>query len=147
MFRISTNPCLKFESFASENFTKKNSKIFGRALGRPAPPRPAGPAFLFSGREQEGMGSRSNNEARDKGAGTHRARGRPCGPREAGRLLSSAHVPSPPTVAAIITSLSTSASTWSNGHRSGGRSACPRPAGLASVRGYKSQPGRRSSVH
>ena len=108
--------------------------------------RPAGPTSFVFARNQQGAETLIKREARDKGAGTQCAGGRPSGPMEAGRLVSSTHVTSPPTVAAIIASLSTRASTWSNGRRSGGRPACPRPAGLASAHSYKSQSERRSSV-
>ena len=147
MFRILTNPCLKFESFASVGLHKKILKFFGRALGRPAPPRPASPTSFVFARNQQGVETQIKGEARDKGAGTQRAEGRPSGPMQAGRPLPSTHVPSPPTRIHPPASQWSRASTWSNGHCSGCRPACPSPAGLASARGYKSQPGRRSSMH
>ena len=62
-------------------------------LGWPAPPRPAGPTSFVFARNQWGAETLIMREARDKGAGTQCAGGRPSGPMEAGRLLSSAHGP------------------------------------------------------
>ena len=141
MFRILTNPCLKFESFASVGLHKKKFKIFWPSS------RPAGPTSIVFARNQQGVETLIKGEARDKGAGTQRAEDRPSGPMQAGRPLPSTHVPSPLTRIHPPASLWSRASTWSNGRRLGGRPAWPLHAAIKASQGVVHRCTRSSGTH